>query len=1294
MKKRRFISGLTALSVTAGMLGIMPALTTETYAAEIVKNDFEINYDGWYAENNETTITAVEGAGFGGSRGMVLSDRASSADSIASAKGFYLWGGVDYDYSIQVSSQTDEHFTMTLTYALEKDGAEEETTVVLDDQFVPAGQWAKLGGTFKAPKGAYEFRVTVSTDSTNDFTIDDLLITSKKAKNTANAAPAGKGLKDEFANYFLCGNILNGNTVNDSAICANIIKDCNVIECENETKPDATIVQSGSTDTNVKVAFGKGASAIMDLCIRNNIGFRGHTLVWHSQTPSWFFKQNFNDSGAYVSTSVMDQRMESYIKNMFNAYATQYSSLNLVAYDVCNEVVYDGTANNGGARPKEGRDSSNWVMVYGDNSFVEKAFTYARKYAPSTCKLFYNDYNEFSTDKQRCIINTILQPLHDKGLLDGMGMQSHVNAAASNAWGDTVSYLAAMDKYLALGIEVQVTELDITRDSYAYSDADQAAKYKAIYQHCVDVNSSGKYPGRVTLVQVWGPNDNNSWVGGAGKEPLLYDGNNQPKSAYTAITSIIPDDQWGDGSNPGSFEVTPIEPDENGYYFHHTFEGTDNGWESRGGTTIQTSGRTFYEGAEALLVSERTASWNGAAYSISANPFKPGEEFSFSACVNYFDGAETTDFKFTLQYTGSDGEPHYDQIAAGTGIKGQWVQLSNTNYKIPEDATSMMIYLETSDDTTENFYIDDVYGAVAGTVIPGPGAPKVRTMIPGDIDGDERITVFDVIAGRDGLINGFSDNIAARCADVDQSGKYEINDLVLIQQFVLRKITEFPIVEPEYDQVDVSKMQSTFSSVTPAASWKSDGENNPMTTQRFGADPGWMVYDGRLYIYTTDDQYEYFSDGRLKVNTYNSGTINCVSTADMVNWTDHGALPIAGQNGRTTNGCAKWASAAWAPDACWKMIDGKPKFYLFFANSGGGIGVVTADSPTGPWTDANGGALLTHNSPNCSDVEWMFDPGVYYDETTDEAYLFFGGGRKNGVAAATPGTGRVVKLDLGKDKVTLAGDPVKMDIPYLFEDSSVIKIGDTWYYSYCSNWDVGNQTVNGVNFGNADILYMTSKDPLSWNSSNLAGNVFKNTGSQRIDNGGNNHHSIIYFKDKYYVAYHSRQKAMREFKEKGLTAYESNGNTNTSDGNYRSTQINEASFSNGKITCSGDMKGCTQIEPLDPFTKVQAETMSNQSKGIVVNGLYDTTVTGKKGDWIKVSGADLKDGIKAVTVKGSGGSVKICTGSPTGTVLGYAELGSSSQEVTYAATGSATGSKDIYIVFGSDNITLDYWYFS
>ena len=1285
MKFRRITSALTAIACTAGMLAVFPQVADVTYAAEAVRNDFEVTYEGWHGSTVDVDVTAADGSGIAGSRGMLVSNRTSPSDGAASSKGLYLTGGVKYDYSVNVYSESDETFRLSLLYIDEE--TEEETTVELDSQEVKGGQWTKLSSEFKAPKGVYEFRLTITTDSTNDFAFDDVLITNQVSKNTVNAAPAGKGLKDEFANYFRVGNILNGGTVKNSGITANILKDCNAIECENETKPDATLVQNGSSNTNIKVSLNSCA-AIADFAQKNNIAFRGHTLVWHSQTPEWFFKSNFQQSGSWVDKNTMNQRMESYIQHMFEAFATQYPTLNLYSYDVCNECISD--AGNGGPRGGGyGNGNSPWVQVYGDNSFIEQAFTYARKYAPATCKLFYNDYNEFADGKKNSIINSILKPLKAKGVLDGMGMQSHISAAASNAWGDTTSYLKAMDDYLNLGIELQVTELDISVESGKFSQQDQANKYKAIFQHAMDWNSS--HDNKVSLVQIWGPNDANSWLS-AGSDALLYDKNNQPKLAYTTLMSMLPDSEWGDGSNPSVGGDTPLpepELDGDGYWFHNTFESGVDGWSGRGSASVE-SASGGYNGGKALYCSGREATWNGAAFNPSYRIFKAGESYSFSVNAMTNDGPDTSTFKLTLQYTGSDGEAHYDEIASGTAPKGEWIQLANADYKIPSDASDLTIYVEIIDeDNLASFYVDEAIGAPAGTAIAGPGQPKVKTLILGDINFDETIDALDVVAGRKGIIKAPSDNMTKKASDVDQSGAYEINDLVLLQEYVLGKIKEFPVNKPAVPTLDTSKYEGKFDGITLASSWKKDGENNPCTTQRFGADPGWLVYDGRLYLYTTADEFEYQSNGNMQENTYASGYINVISTADMVNWTDHGQIPVA--KTRTSGAIAKWANNAWAPDAAWKKIDGKDKFFLYFANNGSGIGVITADDPTFSKNvkDPLGHELISRSTPN-SNVTWLFDPGVYYDPQTDTGIIAYGGGVPNGQAANTK-QGRIVQL--GDDMISIKGTPFDPGTPYLFEDSSMIKIGDTWYYSFCHNWSVpGGANVNGNSFGSADIGYMTSKNPLG--GYQYQGVVFKNTGTQRIDNGGNNHHSVISFKDKLYVAYHSRQQAIRMTQANGYKFYNTKGElTNSADGNYRSTQINEATMSNGKITCSGDMKGCKQIETLNPYETVQAETMSNQSKNISISGQGNTTVKAKKGDWIKVSGVDLSKGVSSIKVKGSGNAVvKFCVGSPTGTCIGYGELNGSENELA-AAENDVTGVKDIYMVFSGD-CEIDYWSFS
>ena len=140
----------------------------------------------------------------------------------------------------------------------------------------------------------------------------------------------------------------------------------------------------------------------------------------------------------------------------------------------------------------------------------------------------------------------------------------------------------------------------------------------------------------------------------------------------------------------------------------------------------------------------------------------------------------------------------------------------------------------------------------------------------------------------------------------------------------------------------VDEMAALFKGIEKAKNAKGMLDNNPLMTQRFGADPYALVYDDTLYIYMTADTPEYDANGELKDNSYGIiRSINVISTKDMVNWTDHGSIYAAGKDG-----AAKKANNSWAPAAAWKMIDGKPKFFLYFANNGSGIFVLTSDSPT------------------------------------------------------------------------------------------------------------------------------------------------------------------------------------------------------------------------------------------------------------------------------------------------------------------------------------------------------------
>ncbi len=1269
MNIKKITAGLTALMCCAGMLSTMPFGGVVTHAAEAVYNNFEVTYEGWHGSTVDVLVSAENSIGYGGTRGMRVTNRANSAEGASSSKGLYLMGGVEYSYGVQVMSETDETFRLSLLYIDEITG--KETVVELDSVSAQAGEWALLSADYEAPENSYEFELTITTDSTADFTFDEVKVTTEEMKslNTVYAASADMGLKDAFGKYFRVGNILNGGTVKNSTITASMIKDYNSIECENETKPDATLVQSQCNGTNIGVSLNN-ASAIMDFCSRNGIGMRGHAFVWHSQTPSWFFKEGFSNNGAWVDKNTMTARLDSYIKNMFNAIATQYPSLDLYAYDVVNEAVSDDsnrTKNNGGARVPGDNNvtggTSAWVQVYGDNSFVETAFQIADKYAPESCKLFYNDYNEYWDHKRDCIYN-MCKSLYEKGYLDGIGMQSHINANYDGFSG-VASYTTALQKYASIGCEVQITELDITRENGTYSDQQQADKYKAIFQAAININE-GNYPGKVTAVCIWGPNDANTWIK-TENAPLLYDTNHQPKTAYNTLMKMIPESEWVEGGYAGG-EIAAPQPNEYGWFFHDPFEADTCTWAGRGAATIQTSGRTAYVGSEALLVQDREAAWNGAYRNLNARAFVPGEEFSFSTNVCYFDGDETDTFYMKLQYVDAAGETQYSTIDEVTAVKGEWAQLINTNYKIPADATQMQLYIETAE-TTNNFYIDEAIGAVGGTGILGAGDPElpvVSTGIKGDVDNDGAITAFDIACAKRGLLKGFASDAAKKAADVDESGTVEVVDIVQLTSFVLGRIDKFTVVEKPMASVDTAAMNALFSSITPGTSIKKDGENNPLYTQRFGADPGVMEYNGRIYVYMTNDVLEY-KNGELVDNSYGLvNQINCISSDDMVNWTDHGAINVAG-----ANGAAKWANNSWAPCAAHKTINGKEKFFLYFCNGGNGVSVLTSDSPTGPWTDPLGHGLITRSTPNCANVTWLFDPAVFVDDD-GTGYLYFGGGVPTG-QDANPGTARVVKL--GADMISLAGEPQTINPPYLFEDSGINKIGNKYYYTYCSNW---NTTGNSYGLTSGAIEYMVSDSPMG--PFTYGGELFRNQGVF-FGYYGNNHHSIVELNGQLYLFYHSRPVA-------GAMGI---------DFNYRSPQVDKITMNGEKFaSVTGTMGGIAQLKTLNPYNKVQAETMSHQA-GINVSGLGDTVVTDvEKGDWVKVTGVNFSNGCKTLTVRASsasGAAIKVCTGSAKGTAIGYVEVPAGGMTEITVPVESVSGKQDLYFVF-SGQLEFDWWSFT
>jgi hypothetical protein len=252
-------------------------------------------------------------------------------------------------------------------------------------------------------------------------------------------------------------------------------------------------------------------------------------------------------------------------------------------------------------------------------------------------------------------------------------------------------------------------------------------------------------------------------------------------------------DWWKfDGAGASSTET------DNTYIFKSTFENKLDGWSDRGGATVALSTDEAYEDAGSAYCSDRSASWKGIGKKLNYK-FKAGENYSFSANVKYTEGDPTVKFHFTLQYTDSAGETQYVKIDTKDVKKGEWTQLANTSFQIPDDAKSPLIYVETegdSDDDTPatNFYVDNIFAAVDGTEIPGAGGGVTTVedpVLPGDLNFDERVDSYDMILARQTLVRTLNDGgqpideKVMKAADYDGSGTFKINDLVSIANFVL-----------------------------------------------------------------------------------------------------------------------------------------------------------------------------------------------------------------------------------------------------------------------------------------------------------------------------------------------------------------------------------------------------------------------------------------------------------------------------------------------------------------------------
>jgi len=497
---------------------------------------------------------------------------------------------------------------------------------------------------------------------------------------------------------------------------------------------------------------------------------------------------------------------------------------------------------------------------------------------------------------------------------------------------------------------------------------------------------------------------------------------------------------------------------------------------------------------------------------------------------------------------------------------------------------------------------------------------------------------------------------------------------------------------------------------TLASEYKGTSNNNPISPCVYCADPTALEYNGRLYVYGSNDHQQFIKNGKKGTNEYGDiKSFVVLSTDDMVNWTFHGTIDVAKL-------CTSWGGGffrSWAPSVTWRHNEttGKDEFFLYFANWASNVGVLTADSPLGPWKSPLTKALVSGDTPGVSPCNWCFDPGVVIDEN-GTGWLSFGGGDPNNKGTdIQPNNAGIIKLKSSMTAVD--GKAVKIPAPYHFEASELNVMNGKYVYTYCSNWANRSDAdwnkykqEKGISVSKPEtctMCYMVSDNPMdpdSW--------VYKGVYGPHAS-APNNHSHLQKFNGKYYHIYHdgSLLDGMKNAK-----ATDANAST------YRSicvdeVTVDEATQTINKATLTA--KGVSGIRYLNPYQLLQAETMgncggvnyedfTNIEKNTSISALGNDAsrnlqVKMKEGSWINQKRVDFgSTGADRFTLRAKGtGTLEIRLGAKSLKTVATVNFSSTTMEEQTIEIDASQfkGIKSVYFVAtAANNFYVDAWQFT
>ena len=343
-------------------------------------------------------------------------------------------------------------------------------------------------------------------------------------------------LKQAFKDIFYIGTALSEEQIlgEDEAAIEVVKSNFNSITAENIMKSEVMQPIEGEFDFTLSdkfVEFGE----------QNDMQIIGHTLIWHSQAPDWFF---VDENGDDVSPEVLTQRMRSHILTIAGRYKGR-----IHGWDVVNEAIED----DGSWR------KSKFYEILGED-FIRIAFELAHEADPDA-ELYYNDYSMANEGRRNRVVSMV-KALQEQGVkIDGIGMQGHLNLNSPSI----EDYEKSIQEFADLGVKIMITELDLSVLPSVRSNDGANVKSTFEYNEKINPYKDGlskeveekqyqrytdffklfvKYQDNIDRVTLWGVNDAQSWkndwpVEGRTDYTLLFDRNNKPKEVVKDIINIV-----------------------------------------------------------------------------------------------------------------------------------------------------------------------------------------------------------------------------------------------------------------------------------------------------------------------------------------------------------------------------------------------------------------------------------------------------------------------------------------------------------------------------------------------------------------------------------------------------------------------------------------------------------------------------------------------------------------------------------------------------------------------------------